>query len=193
MLNDAYKYRKTEGIYPSFLHEGMTRQRISTRRLLLMSFFVALSLSLYVAEFFLPILPIVPGVKIGLANIVTIYVLVHFRFRETLAVLLIRIFLGACLIGAVSALPFSAAGGLSSLFSCLLLLRFLPNLPLWFLGAMGGAVHNTGQILIATIWLSSTDVFFYYPVLLLSGITAGLVTGGCAQLLDKRLNKVSLK
>lgn len=159
----------------------------STSRLTLLALCLALSLALFLVELRLPLFAAVPGFKLGLANIVTMLALVSFRLREALALLVARIFLGAFLSGNFVALSFSLTGGLFALAGGLLALRLWRKIPLAALGVIGALCHNLGQLLIASIWLATSDVFLYAPVLLSLAVCTGSATGFLAQLLLMRL------
>ena len=164
---------------------GLAQQ--GTARLTLLSICLALSLMLFFVELRLPLVATVPGFKIGLANIVTVAALRLFRAREALLLLVLRIVLGAAFAGSLPALSFSLAGGLLALSVGVLLLRAVPRVPLALLGVAGALSHNVGQLLAASFWLSTLDVFYYAPVLFALAVFTGAATGFLAQEILRRL------
>ena len=164
---------------------GLAQQ--GTARLTLLSICLALSLMLFFVELRLPLVATVPGFKIGLANIVTVAALRLFRAREALLLLVLRIVLGAAFAGSLPALSFSLAGGLLALSVGVLLLRAVPRVPLALLGVAGALSHNVGQLLAASFWLGTLDVFYYAPVLFALAVFTGAATGFLAQEILRRL------
>ncbi|MEX5284665.1 Gx transporter family protein [Selenomonas sputigena] len=164
---------------------GLAQQ--GAARLMLLSICLALSLMLFFVELRLPLVATVPGFKIGLANIVTVAALRLFRAREALLLLVLRIVLGAAFAGSLPALSFSLAGGLLALSVGVLLLRAVPRVPLALLGVAGALSHNVGQLLAASFWLGTLDVFYYAPVLFALAVFTGAATGFLAQEILRRL------
>lgn len=159
-----------------------------TRRLTLLSVLTAASLCVFVLEAQIPpLIPAVPGVKLGLANIFTLFVMDVLGAGAALAVMLVRVVLGAFVTGQVSAMAYSLAGGILSYLLLVLLHRWFPAKQLWALSALCAMAHNFGQILLAVFVLGSRAVFGYLPVLLLSAIVTGCFTGVACQFVLSRL------
>ncbi|WP_314624504.1 Gx transporter family protein [uncultured Selenomonas sp.] len=156
-------------------------------RLTLLALCLALSLMLFFVELRLPLVAAVPGFKLGLANIVTVAALRLFHAREALLLLVLRIVLGAAFAGSLPALSFSLAGGLLALSVGVLLLRAAPRVPLALLGIAGALSHNVGQLLAASFWLGTLDVFYYAPALFFLAVFTGSATGFLAQEVLRRL------
>ena len=165
--------------------EGCTTVRRITRDAVL----TAVALIIFIVEAQLPPLAPIPGVKLGLANIITVYAMFALGPKDTLAILLARIFLGSVFAGAVSAMLFSLAGGLLCYLLMLVLRRVLTEKQIWVCGVLGGTAHNLGQLLAAVLLYQTPGLLAYLPVLLLSGGLAGALTGFAAQLVMRRLNK----
>lgn len=129
--------------------------------------------SLFPTSFIIPI----PGIKLGLANIVTMFALFYLGFTSALAVSVLRCVLAALLFGGLSSMLFSLSGALLALL-VMQALKFGYNRLFSILGISigGAAAHNTGQIMMASLMMRNTAVFAYLPVLLLAGIVMGLVT-----------------
>lgn len=164
----------------------------SIRRLTRCAVLTALALALSVAEGLVPltILFPLPGLRLGLANLVTVYALCLFGGREALGILLARCFLGSLLGGNLSALAFSLSGGLLALLVMGILLR-LPALSLYGVSIAGAAAHNTGQILAAIAVLGSHAPLLYLPPLLMASVLTGGVTGAASILLVHRVPQVT--
>ncbi|HIY20657.1 MAG TPA: Gx transporter family protein [Candidatus Flavonifractor merdigallinarum] len=148
----------------------------------------ALALALSVAEglFPLTILFPLPGLRLGLANLVTVYALYALSGREALLILLARCLLGALVGGNLTALAFSLTGGLLAL-GTMALLRRIPALSLLGVSVGGAAAHNTGQILAAMAVLGNQAPLLYLPPLLLCSIVTGGVTGAVSILLLRQV------
>ncbi len=154
---------------------------MTIRRLNAMALLTGLSLILFVIEMQVPPPLPLPGVKIGLANVVTVYAAYRFRPGEVLMILLARIFLAAIFAGQAAALFYSLAGGLCCLAGMLLLKRVLPLRRLWLTSIVGAVLHNAGQIAAAILILGTSSVAAYFPILALTGAIAGAFTGLIAQ------------
>ena len=160
--------------------------KIKTRELTLCAVLAALALALSYMESFFPLMLLVPlpGVKLGLANIVTLYALYALGFPSALAILLVRCTLGALFAGNASALLFSLLGGLSALLVMALLSKS-KKLSIFGVSIAGAAAHNCGQVCAALITLGSTAafvvensaVFYYLPFLLLVSLFTGALSG----------------
>lgn len=141
---------------------------------------------MYVIELQLPSPVPVPGVKLGLANIFTLFAIYRFKPREAAMLVLVRVFLGCLFGGNMTALIFSYAGAALCMAGMLLLKRFLKTDLIWLISIIGAVLHNIGQLLAASAVLGSFAVFGYMPVLLISGCVSGCFTGIAAQLIINR-------
>lgn len=154
---------------------------MSIRRMNAMALLTGLSLILFVIEMQVPPPLPLPGVKLGLANVVTVYAVCRFRPGEALMILCTRIFLAAIFAGQAAAVPYSLAGGLACLLGMLLLKHVIPLRRLWLLSLCGAVLHNAGQIAAAVLILGTSSVAAYFPLLALTGAVAGTATGLIAQ------------
>lgn len=163
----------------------------SVRTLTRCAVLTALALAISVAEGLVPLTVLVPlpGLRLGLANLVTIFALCRFSGREALGILTARCLLGALVGGNLSALAYSLTGGLLALAVMWLLLH-VSVLSLFGVCIAGAAAHNTGQILAASVVLGSPAVVLYLPPLLLASIVTGAVTGAASILLVQRVRDV---
>ncbi len=157
------------------------------RRLTELSLLTAVALIIFIIELRIPDLLPIPGVKLGLANIITVYAVYRFRAGETAMLVLVRILLGAMFSGNMSALLYSAMGAAFCLCGMLLIRRLVPQNYIWLSSVLGAMLHNTGQILAALLVMRTFSVLAYYPVLLVTGSIAGCFTGLCAQYVTGRM------
>lgn len=151
---------------------------------------VALVLS-YLEAILPPIYAAVPGIKIGLPNIVIILILYKFSAKEAAAVSLLRVFIVALLFGNAMTLAYSMAGALLSL----LVMSFMKKLDFFSavgVSIIGGVFHNLGQILVAIVLLNSTLIGYYMIILTITGTLAGVAVGLIGALLIKRLERIPI-
>ncbi len=158
-------------------------------RITRLALLTAIALTIFMAEAQLPVLPI-PGVKLGLANIVTVYAMFVLGPRDALLVLSSRVFLGAVFSGQMMTLFYSGAGGLLSWSMLALLRRPLGRERIWLASPVSALFHNLGQLLAAAGIARSWAVLAYLPYLVLAGCAAGLFTGVAAQALAGRLGRM---
>ena len=165
----------------------------NTRRLTRCAALIALSLALSWAERLIPLeflIPL-PGVKLGFANIVTLFALVFLDKRSAFAILVCRCLLAGLLFGTGVSLLFSLCGGLAAFGIMALLLRFTPHrLTLYGVSVGGAAAHNAGQMLAAVLVLSPA-VLSYLPLMLVFSVPCGLFTAFVALYLFPRLERLT--
>lgn len=159
----------------------------SISRLAALAVFTVIALTLFAVESAIPVPIPIPGIKLGLANIVTLLILQFFTLPEALLVLTARILLSAIFAGQALSLLYSFAGGFLALLVMTLLNRFLLGRFLFITGIFGALAHNIGQICIACLLLSTPGVFAYLPFLIISGSITGLFTGLSAHYAAKYL------
>ena len=169
------------------------RTMTKTKQLALCALMTALALALSYAERFLPlqILIPLPGVKLGLANIVTLVALYLLKTRHAFVILVLRCFLGAVFGGGVTALMMSLTGGILAL-STMALSKKVPIFSIYGVSILGAALHNVGQILAAMVLLKSVYVGAYLPYLLLVALFTGALTGGACAGVLKILKNASI-
>ena len=156
-----------------------------TKRLVLLAMLTAVAMILSYAESLLPSVGI-PGVKMGLANIAVIFALFRFGWKEAAALSLVRVVLVSLLFGSVGAMLYSLAGAVLSL-AVMALLRRIDRFSTVGISVAGGVAHNAGQILMAMLILQTKQLLGYLPVLAVSGIAGGVLTGLAAALLIRRI------
>ena len=159
---------------------------METRKIARMGLLVALSMILSYVESLIPAFVAVPGVKVGLANIVVIFALYTLGPIEALIVSLLRVILSSFLFGSVLSLLYSLSGALLSLGG-MILMKKLKIFSTTVVSVTGGVLHNVGQILVACLVLETDVLLYYLPVLILSGVITGAVIGIISSLVIKRL------
>ena len=165
--------------------------RFSTKAITTCAVLAALALALsYLESFFPPLLPL-PGVKLGLANIVTVYALYALGASSALAILVVRCLLGSLFAGNASALLFSLLGGLAAML-VMIVLRRCRRLSVYGVSIGGAAAHNLGQMAAACITLGNTMVLGYLPFLLAVSLVTGTLTGFVAGLLFRAMRNIHL-
>lgn len=161
-----------------------------TKQLCRLALLSTVAFGLYILEMQIPNPVPIPGVKLGLSNIVNICTLFSYGPSAAFAVLLTRVLLSSLLVGQLVTLAYSFTGGLLSLLVICSLRWLFSARQLWIASVLGGIFHNIGQILIAILLTSTPRIVYYLPVLILSGLLAGLFTGLCAQFLLQHLKKL---
>ena len=159
---------------------------MKTRKLTQMALLAAIALTIFMVEAQIPALVPVPGVKIGLSNIVTVFAVFAMGPKEAAAILFVRIFLGAVFAGNFSTIFYSAAGGALAIGVTIGLRKLLTKEQLWVAGILGAIAHSVGQMAMAVAITQTVGLVSYLPVMILCSIVTGLFTGLCAQFLLNR-------
>ena len=149
----------------------------------------AIALTIFMIEAQIPSLVPIPGVKLGLANIITVFALFAFTPRDAFLIMFVRVFLGSVFSGQISTLLYSFGGGLLCFAALLLMKRVISLKQLWVASVVGAVFHNIGQILVAVLVTGTPGIVVYLPVLMVSGIIAGCFTGFCAQFVYNKMKR----
>ena len=157
------------------------------RRIAYDGLFAALAFGFTYVEFLLPIDIGVPGVKLGLANVVSLFVLYKFGIADAAAVNLVRILLAGALFNA-SAVPYSISGAALSLLVMWLLNKANAFSPTG-VSIAGAVAHNLGQVICSAILMRTTAIAWYFFVLVISGVVGGCVVGLLAAWIMRRFEK----
>lgn len=163
---------------------------MTAKKLTRMALLVAVALIIFMVEAQVPPIVPVPGVKLGLANVVTVYAMFVLTPGETLMILLSRIFLGSVFSGQMMMFFYSLGGGLLCWLVMVVLRRLVTRRQIWVCSVIGAVFHNVGQIAVAIFMTRTPSLAVYLPVLMVSGIITGLFTGIAAQALIARLEKI---
>lgn len=161
---------------------------LKTKKLTLLACLSAIALTIFMVEAQIPALVPIPGIKLGLANIVTVFAVYALGPREAASVLFVRIFLGAVFAGNFSTIFYSAAGGTCAIGVTILLRKLLTKKQLWVAGCMGAIAHSLGQMAMAITLTGTPGLAVYLPVMIAVSILTGTFTGLCAQFLVNRGN-----
>ncbi len=165
------------------------KEKLSARTVALLALMIALALVLSYVESLIPINFGIPGVKLGLANLVIVAALYLMNVRQTLIISVVRIILAGLLFGNLFSIVYSLAGGLLSL-GVMVLIKKTDKVSMVTVSVAGGIAHNIGQLLVAMIVVENLRLVFYLPVLLISGFLTGLLIGIICQAILPRLKRV---
>ena len=169
---------------------------MKVKKITQMAMLTAIALTIFMIEAQIPALVPIPGVKLGLANIVTVFAVFALGPKEAAMILFVRIFLGAVFAGNFSTILYSGAGGLLAIIVTIGLRKILTHQQLWVAGAIGAIFHSIGQMAVAVAVTGTPGILVYLPMMIACSIITGLFTGLCAQLLlnrGKNLWKTFLK
>ena len=158
------------------------------RKLTTLSMLTAIALTIFMVEAQIPPLTPIPGIKMGLSNIITVFIVFAIGPKEAAAVLFVRVFLGAVFAGNFSTIFYSAAGGACAILITIALKKVLTKKQLWVAGSLGAVAHSIGQMAMAVWQMGTVSVALYLPILVAISIFTGLFTGLCAQFLVNRGN-----
>ena len=154
----------------------MRDSRTASRKIALCAMLMALAMIFSYVETMIPINFGIPGVKLGLANLVIVAAIYLFGGKQAFLISIVRIFLSGFMFGNLASIMYSLAGGLLSL-AVMLLLKKTDKLSILAVSVMGGICHNIGQLIVAMLVVENLKLIFYVPVLLISGFLTGLLIG----------------
>lgn len=151
--------------------------------------FTALALIFSYVETLIPFHIGIPGVKLGLANLIVVIALYKMSLKETYLLSVTRVVLAGFIFGNLFSIIYSLAGGLVSL-SVMALLKYQGDHSVTGISIAGGVMHNIGQLIIAMLVVETYSVSYYIPVLLIAGLITGLLIGIAASEMLKRLRNI---
>lgn len=160
---------------------------MQTHRLVRDALLTAVALTIFMVEAQIPAPVPIPGIKLGLANIVTLYALFVLGPWDALGILLARILLGSLFAGNMMVLLYSLAGGLLCWAISCDLKKIMTLQQIWLCSIFGAIAHNLGQMAVAVAITRTPGLLVYLPALMLSGVIAGTFTGWAAQFLVHRM------
>lgn len=163
-----------------------------TQKLCLMAVLTAIALTIFMLESQIPMPVPIPGVKLGLANIITLTAMLILGRREAGAVLLARVIMGSMFSGGPAGFIYSACGGALAYAVMCLTVGLFSEKQLWIVSALAGVAHNAGQLLACAFIVKTPGVFAYAPVLGISGVIAGVFTGFAAMFLVRAVRKMKI-
>ena len=159
----------------------------TVRRTAFLGLFTAIAIVFAYIEVLLPpIFTAIPGIKLGLPNVVIVFMLYRRGVGEAAAVSFVRILAVSLLFGNFASFAYSVAGGVLSLFAMALLkrLNFLSSVSV---SVAGGVLHNVGQILMAMLLLGTAELGYYLIVLSVTGTISGILIGICGGIAISRV------
>lgn len=149
---------------------------------------VALAMIFSYVEALIPFSFGIPGIKLGLANLVVVIGLFFLKPPQVFCVLVVRIVLASFMFGSLSSLLYSLAGGVLSFCVMLMLKTMIKGFSMIGISMAGGVSHNVGQLIVAACVVENIHVFYYMPALLVSGLVTGMLIGIVGQRLQKYIN-----
>ena len=153
--------------------------------------FTALALIFSYVETLIPINFGIPGIKLGLANLIIIIALYKMSVKEAYVLSVVRVVLAGFIFGNLFSIIYSLAGGLLSL-TVMTLLKKTDKFSLFGISMAGGVFHNVGQLIVAIIVMENLNIAYYMPVLLISGLITGFMIGLVAGEMLKRISKLTI-
>lgn len=163
-----------------------TSASANAKKLTMTALLAALALIFSYIEVLIPFNPGIPGIKLGIANLVIIISLYYLGSKYAFSVNLVRILIAGLLFNGMFGALYSLAGAMLS-FAVMVLLRKTGLFSVTGISIAGGVSHNLGQLLVAAFLIDSLKIFAYFPVLIFSGIVSGAVIGILSWLILKRL------
>ena len=160
-----------------------------SKKVAMAGMFTALAMIFSYVEVLIPINLGIPGMKLGLANLVVVVTLYTMGVPMAFAVSMIRIMLVSMTFGSFSAMLYSMAGGILSFFG-MALLKKVPNFSVIGVSLLGGVLHNTGQLLVAMAVVENINLIAYLPPLMIAGMVTGILIGIVSAQVIPRIKKV---
>ena len=150
----------------------------SVKQMTLCAILISMALVLSYMEHFIPLQMLVPlpGIKLGLANVVTLMALFFLGTGSAFTILILRCILGAVFGGGISGLAFSLTGGLLAM-TVMCMFKHCKGISIYGVSVLGAAAHNIGQIVVAVFFMGSIYIIGYLPYLLVVSVLTGMATG----------------
>lgn len=164
---------------------------MNTKRLTTMAMLAAISMIVFVIESQIPIPVPIPGIKLGIANVITLFAIWTVGRRDAAIILLVRIVMGNLVIGQVMAMLYSLSGGIVCLLVMCAAKQFLNQNKIWLMSMLGAVGHNAGQLTVAVLVMGTPAILWYAPALLAAGLITGFFTGKCAQAVLTHMAKLN--
>lgn len=162
------------------------KKRNQTQKTALTALMAALALIFSYIEVLIPFNFGIPGIKLGIANLIIIVTLYYIGPKYALAVNVMRVLVAGLLFNGLFGAAYSLAGALLS-FAVMTLLKKTGLFSVVGVSMAGGVAHNLGQILVAAFLVSNIKIFVYFPVLIISGVITGVLIGILSYLILKRM------
>lgn len=163
-------------------------KKTNIKRLCTLSLMIALAFAFSYLESLIPFNFGIPGIKLGIANLVVIVALYTMNAKDALFISIIRILLSGLAFSGPFAMIYSLIGGLLS-FLVMFAAKKCNKLSPIGVSALGGTVHNFGQILVAAVVMQTYRIIYYFPILMIVGLVTGILNGIIADIIIKRIAK----
>ena len=151
---------------------------IEVKKSVAMALFIAMAICLSVIEAFIPINFVIPGVKLGLANIILVILLYHYKIKQLLMFQFLRITITSFILGIFSVYLFAMTAGVLSLLIIYSLVKLFKNkISLYVISMSGAIVHNVVQVLVAIIFMRTPELVYYIPYVVIFGVITGFING----------------
>ena len=160
-----------------------------SKRIASLGVYITFALILSYIEALIPLPLMIPGMKLGLANLIIVIGLMKFSKMECFAISMMRVIISSLLFGNIFAMAYSLAGAILSFLIMIIMLK-LKGISLVSVSVMGAVFHNIGQIIMAILLLESVSLIYYLPALMISAIITGSVIGLISIEVVKRLRKI---
>ena len=160
-----------------------------TKKLSFMAMLTALALGIFVLEAQIPSPLPIPGIKLGLANIITLASMLLLGKKEAGIILLMRIIMGSMFAGSPASFIYSISGGVLAYIAMCICTSLINEKYLWLTSAISGLCHNAGQLTACALIVKTPQIWVYAPILGVSGIVTGIFTGVAAKYLVRALRK----
>ena len=157
------------------------------KKLAYMGLFAAIAIIFGYVESLIPFFAGIPGIKLGLANLAVLFILETYTWKEAALVSIVRILVIGFMFGNMFSILYSMAGAALSLTVMTLMKRF-SGFSILGISVAGGVSHNIGQLIIAALIVENTSLFYYTPVLLISGVFTGILIGILTGEVTKRIH-----
>ena len=153
--------------------------------------YVALAMIFSYIELQIPPLVAIPGIKLGLPNVVIIIAMYKFGWKEAIVINVLRVLLVSVLFGTVLSLLYSVAGAILSLF-VMIILKKSKIFSTVLVSVFGAISHNIGQITVAIFVLETSELLYYLPVLIITGTISGVLLGLIGATVVKKLDNIKI-
>lgn len=163
-------------------------KKINIKRLCTLALMIALAFAFSYLESLIPFNFGIPGIKLGIANLVVIIALYTMNAKDALFISIIRILLSGLAFSGPFAMIYSLIGGLLSFLVMFVAKKSNKFSPIG-VSALGGTVHNLGQILVAAVVMRTYRIIYYFPILMIVGLVTGIVNGIISDIIIKRIAK----
>lgn len=162
-----------------------------SKKIALLGMLLCVSLILSYLESLIPINGAIPGMKIGLANIVTIIVLYKYGYKEAFVIGITRVVISGFMFSGLSTIIYGIAGTVFSIFTMMFAQKII-KLAIVGTSVIGGMFHNIGQIIVGAIVIENASIFYYLPILLISGLVTGMLVGFVSGIIYNSLKKAEI-